>query len=104
MTVGWPLLFPYFVGSWSPPTHIQGLFLASPVPAIVLLLFDTHPENMIAEIVWWSTFWDVIFILLALVVTALAIWTLDRRSRAYTSRPRDVEGGQPVIETVLVID
>ncbi len=100
VSVGLPLLL-LCVGT---PIHLQGLLLASPVPAIVLLLFHTHLENMIAEIVWWSTFWDVIFILLALVVTALAIWTLNRRSRAYSSPEGDTEDDRLAVETVLVGD
>ncbi len=69
-----------------------------------MILRDMNWENMIADMVWWSTFWNALFFLLALVATALAIWALNRTSRAYPSPERDAEDGQPVIETALVSD
>ncbi len=99
VTVGWPLL----VSAGFPRAF--HLFLASPVPALVELLpGESYPVDVIAESVWWTASWDMVFITLAVAASTLAIWTLNRRSRAYSSRPRHAEGGQPVIETVLVID
>jgi hypothetical protein len=86
------------------PGYPQGLALASPVPAIVALLLDMSRVDMSAEIVWWATFWDVVLIVLAVVVSAPAIWTLSRASRAYPVPELDAEDGEPVIETVLFGD
>ena len=100
VTVGWPIFYLY-VGY---PTYPRAyLTLASPIPAIVVLLLD-HSDDVIAEIVWWATFWDVFFILIAVVASALAIWTLNRRLRAFPSPLLDAEGEPPAIETVLVGD
>ncbi len=107
VTVGWPILYLY-VGfpthPLAPPPYPRGLALASPVPALVVLLLGIYRDDVIAEFVWWATFWDVFFILMAVVVSALAIWTLNRRARADPSPQRDAEDGRPAIETVLVGD
>jgi ABC-type transport system involved in multi-copper enzyme maturation permease subunit len=101
VTVGWPILYLYC----GYPTYTQPYWtLASPIPAIVVLLVDHADEDVIEQIVWWATFWDLLFILIAVVVSAMAIWTLNRRSRAYDSLEKDTEVGQPTIETVCVGD
>jgi ABC-type transport system involved in multi-copper enzyme maturation permease subunit len=101
VTVGWPILYLYC----GYPTYPRAYWtLASPIPAIVVLLVDHADEDVIEQIVWWATYWDLLFILMAVVVSALAIWTLKRRSRAYASLEEDAEDGQLEIETVCVGD
>jgi hypothetical protein len=80
------------------------LALASLVPSIVVLVRDMGNVGVIAAIAWWTTFWDGVLILLAVVVSALAIWTLGRRSRAHPAPELNAEDGTPVIETVLFGD
>jgi ABC-type transport system involved in multi-copper enzyme maturation permease subunit len=107
VTVGWPLL--YYLCLYSPthlvgqPIYPRGLVLASPVPAIVVLLLDVAHVDGIADLVW-STFWNGVLILLSVFISALAIWALGRRSRAYPAPELDAEYGTPVIETVLLSD
>lgn len=89
MTVGWPivcLLLAY-------PTYPWGVTMASVLPALSALLLNINipREHVIAETVWWAASWNVFFILLTIVVTALAMWTLDRRSRSDSARGNEVE-------------
>ena len=109
VTIGWPILYSLY---WYVPTHPQshpphqlGMLLASPVPALVVLLIDHPPrEDMIGEFVWWATFWVLIFVLLAVAVATLTIAIVDRRSQAHPSSEREVGDEEPVIESVLVGD
>ncbi len=109
VTMGWPLLFLIYLydSTHAParPNYPPGLALASSIPAIVVLLIDHPPrEDVIAQIVWWATFWDLLLILLTVIACTLAIWTLDRRARAYASPERVARNEEPVNETVLVGD
>jgi ABC-type transport system involved in multi-copper enzyme maturation permease subunit len=105
VTVAWPLLYLYLYVHPGYPPLPRGSVLASPVAALVVLLVDLYPRvDLIAEFAWWSTLWCLSFVLLAVVVSALAVWTLDRRISANTSLERDVAEERPAIETVLVGD
>ncbi len=106
VTVGWPLLHLNLRAYLGYPPYTRGMTLASPIPAIVMLLHVIPAEfaDMIAENLGWITFWDVLFTGLAVVVSALAIWTLERRPRACPSPEGNASDERPAIETVLVGD
>ena len=90
VTIGWPILS-FFRAS---PTDPWTLTLASLPSALSALLINMSRESVIAETLWWAAYWDLFFVLLAIVVSALAIRTLERRSRADSSTGNDVESGR----------
>jgi hypothetical protein len=104
VTVAWPIVYGLYVSvpnyPLAPRHYPQGLVLASPVPALFVLLHGRYPEDM----VWWAASWAVGFLLLAVIVAATTIWILDRKSRACPSSRGDAEEEGPVIETALAGD
>jgi ABC-type transport system involved in multi-copper enzyme maturation permease subunit len=91
VTVAWPILCLIWGGPWDGP----GMAMASHFGAFSILLVNIHHERLLLEIVWWVSTWDVFFALLAIVVSVLAIWTLDRRSRLASSTENE-EQSQPL--------
>jgi ABC-type transport system involved in multi-copper enzyme maturation permease subunit len=86
VTVGWPIC--YLV--WGYPKYPWGAILASPLVALGALLFNMRRDDAIAETMMWAGCYDVLFLLLAVVVGALAIATLDRRSRVNASNGNEL--------------
>ncbi len=76
VTVGSPIVYALLY-----PSCPWGVALASLPCTLSVLLINIRREQVIAENLWWVATWDVFFILLAITVSALAIRTLDRRSR-----------------------
>ena len=87
MTVGWPIICIVIGRTFD----IPGLFPASLMPAVVLLLLELHHWDPSVQIVEWAAYWDMILILMAVIVAGLAIRTVDRRSRAYPLAGTDDE-------------
>ena len=95
VTVGGPIL--YLLAGY--PTHLRGSTLASPLVAISVLLFDTYSDDVIAEILGWVAYWDVLIALLTVVVAGLAIRTLDRKSRGFSPLGNEVPQEEPAGES-----
>ncbi len=107
LTLGWPMLYLNLYPYLSHLPYCRGLPLASVLPAIVLLILDVRLDNgnnMTPVILEWATFWDVFLILLAVVVSALAIWTRERRLRASAVLKLDAAEEPAAVKTVLVGD
>jgi ABC-2 family transporter protein len=76
VTIGWPFLVLLYDRAF----YLWGLIMASPPAAVSIpLIHLRHREDLIADTLLWAAIWNALFILLAIVVSALAIWTLDRR-------------------------
>jgi ABC-type transport system involved in multi-copper enzyme maturation permease subunit len=80
VTVGWPIVYLNIFGDPSYPRW--GLILASVLPAFSGLLFNRGRPEVIANASAWVAYWDVILVLLAAVISGLAIRNVGRRSRA----------------------
>ena len=95
VTVGWPILY-LFVGY---PVYPWGLTLASVLPAYSGLVFLMNRPTAIEDIAGWAGYWDMIMILSAVIISGLAIRTLDRRSRGPSSAEAETEDDllQPAI-------
>jgi ABC-type transport system involved in multi-copper enzyme maturation permease subunit len=87
VTFGWPLLY-FFLGY---PTFPWGLTLASLPGSFGGLLLNMRHDEVNAEIIWWAWLWNGFFLVMSVVVVALAFWTLDRRSGAESTKRRRVE-------------
>ena len=95
VAVGWPIL--YLIVDY--PTYDSwGLVLASPIPAIVLLLLRMHADDVIAQINSWVAYWDLILVLLSVVVSGLSIRTVDHKSRGDTSSTSAEPPEEPAID------
>jgi hypothetical protein len=81
VTAGWPILY-LLVGY---PDYPWGLTLMSVLPAFSVLLFRMNHPDAMADMVGWAGYWDVILTLSAVIVSGLAIRTLDRKSRGSPS-------------------
>jgi hypothetical protein len=89
LTVGWPIAYLLI---FDDPGYPQwGLALASVLPAYSGLLFDRNRPAVIANTSAWVAYWDVILILSAAVISALAIRTVGRRSREGPPAEADAE-------------
>jgi ABC-type transport system involved in multi-copper enzyme maturation permease subunit len=106
VTVGWPILL-FLCGD---PTFPWGSTLASLPTALSVLLINIRREDVIAQTAGWVASCNLFFILLTIVVSALAIWALDRRSAAgpWRFEPRRrreavaVGGGQHAVTPELI--
>jgi ABC-type transport system involved in multi-copper enzyme maturation permease subunit len=85
LAVGWPIL--YLIVDY-PTYDSRGLVLASPIPAILLLLLRMHADDVIAQINSLVAYWDLILVLLSVVVSGLAIRVVDRRFQCVLCRGR----------------
>ncbi len=86
VTIGWPLLYVFLASTFS-----WGLTLASLPGSFGGLLLNMRHDDMNAETLWWAWLWNAFFLVLSVVVVALAIWTLDRRSPAESTKRRRVK-------------
>ncbi len=78
VTLGWPILYVPF----GPFAHYPwGWALASIFPALGGLLLRIKDANAIEDMTGWVAYWDAVLILSAIIASALAIRTLERRSR-----------------------
>ena len=96
VAVGWPIL--YLVVDY-PTYESRGLVMLSPIPAISLLLMGMHSDNLIASIDSWVAYWDLILVLLAVILSGLAIRTVDRRSRGDSSSRKEERPERPAIDS-----
>jgi hypothetical protein len=87
--VGWPTICLLVFDDRSYPRW--GLALASVLPAYSGLLFHRNRSAVIANTSTWVTYWDVILILLAAIISGLAIRTVGRRSRRHPLAEADAE-------------
>jgi hypothetical protein len=75
VTIGWPILFLLVAD----PSYLWGLTLVSLPSAVSIPLINVrHREELITATLMFAAFWNALFVLAAIVVSALAIWTLDR--------------------------
>jgi hypothetical protein len=88
-TAGWPIVYLNIVGDSNYPRW--GLILASALPAFGSLLFERSNPAVIAHTSAWVAYWDVILILSAAVISALAIRTAGRRSQRDPPAEADAE-------------
>ena len=79
VTVGWPIVYLNFLRD--PGDSRWGLVLASVLPAFSGLLFDMRRPALIENTSAWVAYWDVILILSAAVISALAIRSVGRSAR-----------------------
>ncbi len=82
VTIGWPLLY-FFLGY---PTFPWGLTLASLPASFGGVLLNMRHDGVNAETIWWAWLWNGFFLVISVVVVALAFWTLDRRSGATSTK------------------
>ncbi len=75
VTVAWPILY---VTIWAGPVYPWHLTMASLLVAVSALMINMHHEAIVSETVTWAASWDLFYILLVVVVSALAMWILDR--------------------------
>ena len=87
--VGWPIVYINIFYDRGYPTW--GLALASVAPAYSGLLFHRASPAVIADTSTWVAYWDVILLLLAAIVSGLAIRTVGRRSREGPPAEADAE-------------
>ena len=88
VTIGSPIL--YVLVAY--PTFPRGLTLASfPGSFGGLLLHMRRDRALNLETVSWALFWNVVFMLVSVVVVALAKRTLDRRCSVQATKPHHVE-------------
>jgi hypothetical protein len=64
------------------PNYHRGLSMASMLPAYTGLLANMYRPDLIAGTISWAGYWDLILALSAVILSGLAICTLDRRLRA----------------------
>ncbi len=88
VTIGWPIL--YLLLAY--PTFPWGLALASFPGSFGGLLLNMRRNRVVNwETVSWALSWNVDFVLVSIVVVALAKRTLDRRSDVQPTQPHHVE-------------
>jgi ABC-type transport system involved in multi-copper enzyme maturation permease subunit len=87
VTIGWPVL--YFVVR--DPAFPWGLTLASLPGSFGSVLLNMRHDGLNADTLWWAWLWNAFFLVMTVVIVALAIWTLDRRSPAKSTKKRRVE-------------
>jgi hypothetical protein len=88
VTIGWPIL--YLLVAY--PTFPWGLTLASFPGSLGGLLLNTRRNRPVnGETVPWALLWNVVFMLVSVVVTALAKSTLARRCRVQPEKPHHAE-------------
>ncbi len=110
VSVAWPLFFYLYLdagpmGPWAHPKYPRGLGFASPLTSLYMMIGDFPPrEDLIAEYTWWCTFWDLLFLLLAVAIGTLALAIVDHKLRAYPSPALETKEEPAAIETVLVGD
>jgi ABC-type transport system involved in multi-copper enzyme maturation permease subunit len=89
VTVGWPILC-IALGSRQYPEW--GWTLASVLSAFTAVVFSMdRPESIAAETLAWVGSWNAAVILVAAIVSGLAIRTLERRSRRAPADEGDTE-------------
>jgi hypothetical protein len=94
VTVVWPILYAFAGYSIYP----RGLTLASLFLALSFLLLNI-PLHNVMEILWWIAYWDVMFALLTVMFSGLAIRTSERMSRGPSSPADEVQQEEPDGET-----
>ncbi len=88
VTVAWPILY-LLVGY---PDYHWGLALASMIAAVGALLFQMPRVFEVSpEMIGWVGYWDVVLVLSAVILSGLAIRTLDRGARGYPSAEANAE-------------
>ncbi len=101
VAVGWPILY---VFADHPDFGSRGLALASLIPALAELLLCMNFEDLIGEIMSWTAYWDLVLVLISVIVSAMAIWTLDRRRRGAIRSLGDEQPKEPALDPSLRVE
>jgi ABC-type transport system involved in multi-copper enzyme maturation permease subunit len=103
------LAWPLFIILIRPFQGSEGLTALSPVSVVAHILENLMTRtNQFPDVVWWGAFYDVVVILLAALLLAVAVRTIDRNSELespdFSRRKGHLETGQPARETVFAGD
>jgi hypothetical protein len=103
------LAWPLFIILIRPFQGSEGLTALSPVSVVAHILENLMTRtNQFPDVVWWGAFYDVVVILLAALLLAVAVRTFDRNSELespdFSRRKGHLETGQPARETVFAGD